>query len=133
MTTEAAALTAGRAMAEARMQESIRLSHPGPDVYDPVTGETTTSSTLLYTGKAQVKPLQSMPEDVQAGQREAVLMRYEVKLPFAAVPAAPVLPGDTATVDTSPDPRMPGLVLHVTGVAYSATATAWRISAEDRS
>ncbi|MGW2544902.1 DUF6093 family protein [Kitasatospora sp. NPDC001574] len=133
MTTEAAALAAGRAMAEARMRETGRLSRPGPDVYDPVTGETTTSSTLLYTGRAQVKPAQAMPEDVQAEQREVVLMRYEIRLPFSAVPAAPVRPGDTFGVDTSPDPRMPGLVLRVTGVAYSATATAWRISAEDRS
>ncbi|MFF2954331.1 DUF6093 family protein [Kitasatospora sp. NPDC057965] len=133
MTTEAAALAAGRAMAEARMRETGRLARPGPDVYDPVTGETTTASTPLYTGKAQVKPTQAMPEGVQAEQREVVLMRYEIKLPFAAVPAGPVRPGDTFTVDTSPDPRMPGLVLHVTGVAYSATATAWRISAEVRS
>nr|BFD90710.1 hypothetical protein KitaXyl93_20700 [Kitasatospora sp. Xyl93] len=133
MTTEAAALVAGRAMAEARMRETGRLTRPGPDVYNPATGETTTSSTLLYTGKARVKPAQAVPEGVQAEQREVVLSRYDIALPFAAVPASRIVPGDTFTVDTSPDPRMPGLILHVTGVNYSATATAWRLSAEVRS
>ncbi|GAA1164163.1 hypothetical protein F4556_002363 [Kitasatospora gansuensis] len=133
MTTEDAALAAGRAMAETRMRETVRLLRPGADVYDPGTGQTTTSSTELHSGQARVKPVEAIGEAVQAGDREVSLRRYEIALPWATVPAQPVQPGDLVEVLTSPDPRMAGLVLHVTGTQYSAAATAWRLSGEDRS
>ena len=73
---------------------------------------------------------------MQAGEREVALRQYKVTLPFStALPATGERPrpGDVVDVTASPDPRLAGLRLWVTGVQYSGTATAWRIIAEDRS
>ncbi|MFI9332008.1 DUF6093 family protein [Kitasatospora sp. NPDC052868] len=129
-----ALLTAGRTAHQALMIDQITLLRPGPDIYDPVTGETTPGTgQTLYTGPARVKPFQAVSEDVPAGERAVVLRRYEVALPWTTVPAGQVLPGDRVLVTASPDPRLAALDLWVTSAGASATATAWRIEAEDRS
>ncbi|MFD5916178.1 DUF6093 family protein [Kitasatospora sp. NPDC058201] len=129
-------LARGREAHEAIMVDTVRLVRPGSEVYDPATGATVQpDARVLYSGRARVKPDSGLSEDVQAGQRAVVLRRYEVALPWAAVTTGGerVMPGDQVEVLTSPDARLAGLVLWVTSVPESATATAWRISAEDRS
>jgi hypothetical protein len=131
-----ALLAAGRAAHEQLMVDTIRLERPAPDVYDPVTGDTGEGpAQVLYSGPARVKPLIAHSQDIRAGERAVVIRRYEVALPWTSVPAvaARVLPDDRATVTASPDPRLSGLVLWVTSLGESATATAWRIVVEDRS
>ncbi|MFE6866013.1 DUF6093 family protein [Kitasatospora sp. NPDC057692] len=130
-------LARGRAAHEALMVDTVRLVRPGAEVYDPVTGATVQpDSRVLYgPGPGRVRPAAALAEDVQAGQRAVVLGRYEVALPWAALPVGgerPV-PGDQVLVDASPDVRLVGRTLWVTSVSESSTATAWRISAEDRS
>lgn len=118
------------------MLDSVRLVRPGADVYDPATGVTgQPDARVLYEGPGRVKPAQAEDHGVDAGQRQVVLRRYEIALPFSAVPLAAdrVVPGDRIEVLTSPDVRLAGLTLWVTSVGYSATATAWRLSGEDRS
>lgn len=130
------AVAAGRAAHEALMLDTVRLVRPGADVYDPATGVTgQPDARTLYEGRGRVKPAQAEDRDVDAGQRAVVLRRYEIALPFSTVPLAAdrVVPGDRIEVLTSPDARLAGLTLWVTSVGYSATATAWRISGEDRS
>jgi hypothetical protein len=130
------ALAAGRRAAEARMRDTVRLYVQGPDGFDRETGETVPGpQTTLYEGRARVKPsAQTAGEDVQAGDREVVLREYEVSLPWATVlpDGARVLPGARVEVLTSPDARMPGLTLWVTGAQFSDQATAWRLITEDR-
>ncbi|MFG3050325.1 DUF6093 family protein [Kitasatospora sp. NPDC048239] len=140
MIEPAVLLARGRAAAEVLMLDTVRLVRPGTDVYDPVTGATAQpDARVLYGGpdggRARVKPNDAMSEDVQAGQRAVVLRRYVVSLPWSAVPAGGerIVPGDRVDVVASPDARLVGLALWVTSVGESATATAWRISAEDRS
>ncbi|MFE7398848.1 DUF6093 family protein [Streptomyces sp. NPDC057557] len=132
-----ATLAAGRAEAEARMREQVRLYRQGADIFDRTTGQTLPGpQTVLYTGKARVKGVAaSTGEDKQAGEREVVLREYEVGLPWATAlpPGVRVLPGDRIEVVTSGDPRMVGLVLWVTGSVFSEQSTAWRIRTEDRS
>lgn len=130
-----ALLAAGRAAHEELMLDTVRLVRPGQPVYDPATGATTTPGPrVLYAGKARTKPVLHS-RDAVAGERLVVKHRYEVALPWSALPPDTdrVLPGDQVVVDASPDPRLTGMVLWVESVAESATATAWRISAEDRS
>lgn len=130
------AVTAGRAAHEALMLDTVRLVRPGADVYDPVTGVTgQPDARALYEGPGRVKPALAEDHGADAGERRAVLRRYEIALPFSAAPLATdrVVPGDQVEVLTSPDARLAGLTLWVTSVGYSATATAWRISGEDRS
>jgi hypothetical protein len=130
-------LGAGRRAAEARMRDTVRLYTQAADGFDRTSGNSTPGAqTTLYTGKARVKAIaQSTGEETEAGERELVLREYEVQLPWStALPAGVrVLPGARVEVTASPDARMVGLILWVTGAAYSDQATVWRIRAEDRS
>lgn len=129
-------LAAGRAAHEELMVDTVRLQRPGTDVYNPSTGATTQPDARpLYEGPGRVKPAVSVQQATEAGERAVVARRYEVALPWSAMPLAVdrVLPGDQVEVTASPDARLTGLVLWVESVAESATATAWRLAAEDRS
>ncbi|MDH6709750.1 hypothetical protein P3T27_006499 [Kitasatospora sp. MAA19] len=130
------ALAAGRVAHEALMLDTVRLVRPGKDVYDPATGATgQPDARVLYQGPARVKPNVVQERDVQAGQREVVLRRYQVALPWSAMPLAVdrVVAGDQLIVDASPDLRLAGMTLWVTSVGESSTATAWHLGVEDRS
>lgn len=129
-------LAAGRAAHAQLMVDTVRLVRPGTEHYDPVTGTTTQpDARTLYEGPARCKAAQAVSETADFGQRLLVQRRYEVALPWSAAPLAVdrVLPGDQVLVTASPDPRLVGMVLWVTSVGESATATAWRLSVEDRS
>lgn len=130
-------LTAGRRAAEARMRDTVRLYTQAADGFDRTTGSTVPGAqTDLYAGKARVKALAAATgEEKAAGEREVVLREYEVQLPWSTplTGGARVLPGARVEVTGSPDARMIGLILWVTGASFSDQATAWRIRAEDRS
>jgi hypothetical protein len=133
-----AALAAGRREAEALMRDTVTVYRPGPDIFDRATGQTVPGQpeVTFYTGKARVKVEQLADSEVQAGEQEVALRQYKVSLPFTTtLPATGERPrpGDVVDVTASPDPRLVGVRLWVTGVQYSGTATAWRIIAEDRS
>ena len=137
MTSLDAVLAAGRRAAEARMRDTVRLYSQAADGFDRTTGAATPGAqTTLYSGKARVKAIaQSTGEETTAGERELVLREYEVQLPWStSLPAgARALPGMRVEVTASPDARMVGLILWVTGAAFTDQATAWRIRTEDRS
>lgn len=119
------------------MREQVRLYSQDPDTFDRATGTTVPGQQHdLYQGKGQVKPVaQASGEDTQAADREVRLLDYEVSLPWGTpLPnGVRVLPGMRIEVTASPDARMVGLVLWVTGTQFGDQATAWRISTEDRS
>ncbi len=137
MTALDSLLAGGRAAAEARMRDTVRLYSQAADSFDRSTGQTVPGAqTDLYVGKARVKAIAaSTGEEAEAGERELVLREYEVQLPWSTtLPAGSrVLPGMRIEVTASPDARMPGLVLWVTGASFSDQSTAWRIRTEDRS
>lgn len=130
-------LAAGRAAAESRMRDEVRLYSQDADVFDRASGNTVPGEThVIYEGKGRVRPIaQAAGEDVQAGDREVRLLEYQVSLPASTqLPAdTRVLPGMQVEVLASPDLRMVGAVLWVTGSQFGDQATAWRISTEDRS
>ncbi|GAA5033169.1 DUF6093 family protein [Streptomyces siamensis] len=131
------ALASGRAAAEARMRDTVRLYTQAEDTFDRPSGTTVPGAqSTLYSGKARVKAISaSTGEETAAGEREIVLREYEVHLPWSTtLPGGTrVVPGARVEVTDSPDLRMVGLVLWVTGVSFSDQATAWRIRTEDRS
>lgn len=130
-------LARARAAHEVLMVDTLRLVRPGAPVFDRDTGaEVPGPVTTLYEGPGRVRAMtQATGQQVQAGEREVVLRGYEVALPWSApvLGGGRVVPGDVVAVDGSPDARLVGLQLWVTSVQYGATATAWRLSAEDRS
>lgn len=119
------------------MLDAVRVWRPGTPTFNRSTGTTTPGVPLeLYAGKARVKPFgRSASSGVEAGEREVVVREYVVSLPFSALPASgqTVMPGDQVQVTASADGRMVGRTLWVTVSQLNAQATAWRISAEDRS
>jgi hypothetical protein len=137
MTAIDTVLAAGRAAAEARMRDTIRLYSQAADTFDRDTGTTVPGvQTDLYSGKARVKAIAaSTGQETEAGERGLQLREYEVQLPWStALPSGVrVLPGMRIEVTASLDARMGGLVLWVSGVSFSDQSTAWRIRAEDRS
>lgn len=130
-----AALTAGRAAALELMRETVSLYRPGDDGFDWNTGtDSPAAPTVIYAGPARVKPsAQSRGEEVDAGEVNMTLREYTVSVPWSTTVSQLPAVGDLFDVTASPDARMVGLRLWVTGLQYSSTATAWRISAEDRS
>lgn len=137
MTSLDTVLAAGRAAAEARMRETVRFYSQAADSFDRTSGQTVPGAqTTLYSGKARVKAIAaSTGQETEAGEREIVLREYEVQLPWpTSLPAGTrVLPGMRVEVTSSPDARMVGLVLWVTGATFSDQSTVWRIRVEDRS
>lgn len=130
-----AVLAAGRLAALELQRETITLYRPGDDGFDWNTGtDAPGAATVIYSGPARVKPAaQSRGEEVEAGERNATLREYTVSVPWDTTVAQLPVVGDLLDVTASPDTRMVGLRLWVTGLQYSSTATAWRITAEDRS
>ncbi|MFD4912852.1 DUF6093 family protein [Streptomyces virginiae] len=130
-----AVLAAGRLAAQELQRETITLYRPGDSGFDWNAGtDTPGPSTTLYSGPARVKPsAQSRGEEVNAGEVNTTQREYTVSVPWDTVIVSRPLPGDVIEVSTSPDARMVGLRLWVTGVQFSSMATAWRISGEDRS
>ncbi|MGW6703610.1 DUF6093 family protein [Streptomyces sp. NPDC054956] len=130
-----AALAAGRLAALELQRETISLYRPGADGFNWTTGtDTPAPATVMYTGPARVKPAaQSRGEEVDAGEANVTLREYTVSVPWdTTVNQLPAV-GDLIDVSASPDARMVGRRLWVTGLQFSSTATAWRITAEDRS
>ncbi|MET9467788.1 DUF6093 family protein [Streptomyces sp. NPDC006544] len=130
-----AALAAGRLAALELQRETITLYRPGDDGFDWGSGtDTPGPATAIYSGPARVKPAaQSRGEEVDAGEQNVTLREYTVSVPWDTVVSTQPAVGDLMDVTASPDARMVGLRLWVTGVQYSSTATAWRITGEDRS
>ncbi|MEW2415291.1 DUF6093 family protein [Streptomyces sp. NPDC046866] len=129
-----AALTAGRAAALELMRETVTILAPSEPDFDWDTGtETTAPMVTLYSGPARVKPdREASGREVDAGETNVSLHGYLVSLPWSTSGTRPPV-GSQVRVDSSPEARMAGLRLWVTGVRYGSTATAWRITAEDRS
>lgn len=131
------ALADGRREHEAIMEDRIRIHRPGPTVFDQSTGEDTPGVDLaLYEGPARVKAIGlARGREAVAGERQIELRSYEVAIPWSTTvpPGEIIQPGDQVLILSSTDPRAaPGVTLWVNGDQFSATATAWRIYAEDR-
>lgn len=124
------ALSAGRLAHQQIMVDACTISRPGAQSLDWATSVLTPgSATALYAGPCRVKA-QRTPRPEEAGERLAVVARYEVALPFDATPSGPLQVGDTVTITQSGDPRLVGQALAVLAIDYGSTATAWRITAE---
>ncbi|PYC83450.1 hypothetical protein C7C46_08950 [Streptomyces tateyamensis] len=124
-------LAAGRLAHQQLMVDACTITRPGPATLDRTTSHLTPgTATVLYSGACRVKA-ERLPRDRQAGERLTVAARYELALPFAAVPAAELRVGDLVTVTASGDGRLVGQVMAVMAVDFGSTATAWRITIED--
>lgn len=127
-----AALTDGRSAHEGLMVDACTIARSTAATLDRTTGNLTPGTpTPLYAGPCRIKP-QRTPAPTEAGEKRAVVARYELALPFGAVPSQPLHLADVVTMTASADPRLVGQVMTVMAVDYSSTATAWRLTLEDQ-
>jgi hypothetical protein len=127
----AATLAQGRAAALQLMTDKVVITRVTGQVYNPATMQYEPTTATVYTGPADVKPLNVGDREVQAGEREVALRTFDVRLPFDTV--ADLARGDLVTVTASGDASLVGRVLTVTGVGRGGRRTARHIDAEDRS
>lgn len=124
-------LAAGRLAHQQLMIDACTIRRPGTATLNRVTSQLTPGADVaLYAGPCRVKP-QRTPRDQDAGERLAVVSRYELALPFAALPAEALRVGDTVTITASGDPRLVGQAMAVMAIDFGSTATAWRITIQD--
>jgi hypothetical protein len=124
-------LAAGRLAHQQLMVDACTITRPaGAPTLNRTTSQLTpAANTQLYSGVCRVKA-QRIPRDRQAGERLTVVGRYEVALPFGAVPAQPLQVGDALTVTASADTRLVGQTMAVMAVDFGSTASAWRLTVE---
>lgn len=124
-------IAAGRIAHQQLMVDECTITRAGPSTLDRATSVLTPgAATTLYSGPCRVKP-QRVPRSEEAGERLEVVARYELALPFDAVPASELRVGDTVTIIASGDPRLVQQRMAVMAIDYGSTATAWRITIED--
>ena len=124
-----AALTAGRALAEALMLDACTVVRRGAPSTNTSTGAVTVSSTSLYSGKCKVQAAGLASQTVEAAGRTATLERPTVHVPVGSF--AP-RPGDVITITASAtDANLVGRVYRVTAASLKSLATAYRIPVEE--
>lgn len=124
-------LARGRAAHLDLMLDTCTITRAGTSALNRTTSALTPgAATTLYSGACRVKA-QRLPRDRQAGERLTSTARYEVALPFTAVPTEPLQVGDRVTVTASADARLIGQAMAVKSLDYGSTATAWRLTVED--
>lgn len=113
------------------MIDACTIGRRGTPALDRATSALTPGAvTALYTGACRLKA-QRTPRPAEAGEELRMVSRYELALPFAAVPAQELRVGDVVTMTASGDVRLVGQELTVMAVDYGSTATAWRLTVED--
>lgn len=123
-------LAAGRIAHQQLMVDACTITRPGTPTLNRSTSVLTPGTpTVLYSGACRLKP-QRVPRNEEAGERLAVVARYEVALPFASLATDSLQVGDTVTISASGDTRLVGQPFAVMAVDFGSTATAWRITVE---
>lgn len=100
--------------------DRVRITRPGegPGTYDPATGKTTPPErTEIYADRARVQAERPEPREVQFGDQEVTLIRYQVSAPWD-VPEIRI--GDRVEVTESRDPELPGKHLRVQNTTYGS-------------
>lgn len=124
-------IAAGRAAHQSLLIDQCTISRPGTPTLDRATSvETPGIPTTLYAGVCRLQA-QRIPRDVEFGEQLQAVARYQLDLPFDAVPAGALREGDTVTMTASGDARLIGQTLHVMAIDYGSTATVWRITVQN--
>lgn len=125
-----AALSAGRARAEARMTDACTSRRESGVTYDDNTGATTPSYTALYAGPCRLHQPNARASRTSAGEASVLLQQPEVHLP---VSASMLRPGDEITLTASAtDPAAVGRVFIVREVPAGTQTTARRYGVTER-
>lgn len=97
MSAESAVLE-GRLRAESLMLDSCAITRPGDPVTDYNSGEVTSTSTPVYSGKCKVQSKDSATANPEAGEHTFTVVSRQVHIPANA---ADVKDGDVVTLTAS--------------------------------
>jgi uncharacterized protein DUF6093 len=128
--SRASVLARSRAAAEAGMVDTCTITRAATTFTNPDTGQTTTSTTTVYTGACRVQ--QRVPggaRTTDVGEAHQLMLRMEVQLPMSVTG---VKVGDTVTVTASVhDADLAGRRFRVRELAHKTEATARRLGVEE--
>lgn len=113
------------------MRDRCKIERPGDPVFDPVTGQYTSTATPIYTGPCRLKEAFTS-EEAQAGEQQIRTRRYTVSLPWDKA-TTPVKVEDVVTLTASDDAWVTGVALYVISVEYGSDRSARRLVLEERS
>lgn len=122
-------LARAQAIAETGMRDTCTIVRVGARTTDPVTGDVTTPSTSLYSGKCRVQQHQASADGKDIGEDSLLLLSLEVQLPMSVTG---LQAGDEITMVTSVDPDLPGRVFRIHDLAHKTDATARRVQCIER-
>jgi hypothetical protein len=124
-----AQLLESRADAESLMLDACAIVRPGGTVTDPNTGETSTPSPTVYTGKAKVQTYEAQESNPEAGGATMTVQRYTLHIPVGSY--APEV-GDVATITAAAaDTNLVGRKYRVVALLHKSLTTAYRLGVEE--
>jgi hypothetical protein len=117
-----------REQADSMMLDACTVSRPAGTVTDPVTGNVTPSSTLIYEGKCKVQGTESQASNPVAGGHAFTVEDLEWQAPIGA---GPFEINDVIIHTAAPlDPHLVGTTYRVTSLARKTAKTAQRFRVE---
>lgn len=123
------ALARGRAIAEARMTDTVRVTRATEPVFDEETGTYTPTIVTVYSGPGRLKLNSTVVGAVDAQGQNLASQSPRLDLPVST--SGDVRVNDTVEVTASVnDPASVGLRLNIEGVFYQTDATARRFPVE---
>jgi hypothetical protein len=128
--SRASVLARGRSAAEAGMVDACTVTRVGARVTDTTSGEVTSPTTTLYTGRCRVQQAQAVATEETVGEDHLLMLRLEVQLPMSV---AGLKVGDEITITASAhDPDLPGRVFRVHDLAHKTHATSHRVQCVEK-
>lgn len=128
------ALTAGQAMAEALMTDTVtirRIDPDAPPTQDPDTGTTSPTYADLFTSPCKVQARALGALTAEAGGRTATTVRVELHLPLSADALETFDVAEITAVGPLSDPQLVGRKFTITAPVAKSFATARRYEVEE--
>lgn len=109
------------------MVDSCVITRAGAPVFDQNTGDETPSSTVVYSGKCQLRDPSVAEVDREFGHQQVTVAAQILAVPFGV---SGIQTEDVAVV-TSDDPQVDGMRFRITGVPASTWAVCnnWQVEA----
>lgn len=112
------------------MVDTCTITYSTGSAVDDLTGVSTTTYAVRYSGPCRVQQPSGQGQVVEAGEVEPVLLRLELQLPVAGTTG--IERGDRVVIDTAAhDADLVGRVFRVQDLSHKTHATSRRLSVQE--